>query len=250
MSYTLLLRLAAPLQSWGSSSKFDARYTEQMPTKSGIIGLLACAMGIRRSAPLDFFRDVKVGVRADQKGKLGVDYQVVRITKEDKRKDVKAQSWITYRHYLLDAVFLVVVEAPLDKLRQFADALQHPAFPLFLGRRSCPPAGQLVLGIVKKSMEEALQEEPWLASSWYRKRALQKQVRYLEALVETAPGTPGSFTKKDEPLSFDPHLRRYGFRNVIFRQVSLSAVYPEAQLETVHDPMQLLENDAYVSDKN
>ena len=38
---TLLLRLAAPLQSWGSDSKFETRKTDREPTKSGVVGLLA-----------------------------------------------------------------------------------------------------------------------------------------------------------------------------------------------------------------
>ena len=45
---TLLLRLAAPLQSWGSDSKFETRKTDREPTKSGVVGLLAAALGLRR----------------------------------------------------------------------------------------------------------------------------------------------------------------------------------------------------------
>ena len=42
---TLLLRLAAPLQAWGSDSKFETRKTDREPTKSGVVGLLAAALG-------------------------------------------------------------------------------------------------------------------------------------------------------------------------------------------------------------
>ena len=44
---TLLLRLAAPLQAWGADSKFEARKTNREPTKSGVIGLLAAALGVQ-----------------------------------------------------------------------------------------------------------------------------------------------------------------------------------------------------------
>mgnify|MGYP000599216911 CR=1 FL=1 len=44
---TLLLRLAAPLQAWGADSKFETRKTGREPTKSGVIGLLAAALGLR-----------------------------------------------------------------------------------------------------------------------------------------------------------------------------------------------------------
>ena len=52
---TLLLRLAAPLQSWGSSSKFEIRTTEKMPTKSGVVGMLAagCSSGGSEAAEED-----------------------------------------------------------------------------------------------------------------------------------------------------------------------------------------------------
>ena len=45
---TLLLRLAAPLQSWGIDSKFDIRRTGREPSKSGVIGLICAALGIKR----------------------------------------------------------------------------------------------------------------------------------------------------------------------------------------------------------
>ena len=43
---TLLLRLVGPMQSWGTTSRFDQRDTGKEPSKSGIVGLLAAAMGI------------------------------------------------------------------------------------------------------------------------------------------------------------------------------------------------------------
>ena len=67
----LLLRLAAPLQAWGSSSKFIVHSTEREPTKSGVIGMIAAALGIQRNddpqklVPLTTLR---FGVRADKEG--------------------------------------------------------------------------------------------------------------------------------------------------------------------------------------
>ena len=46
---TLLLKLAGPLQSWGSDSRFTETKTRHEPTKSGVIGLLAAALGRRRT---------------------------------------------------------------------------------------------------------------------------------------------------------------------------------------------------------
>ena len=64
---TLLLRLAAPLQSWGLESKFDTRQTGREPTKSGIVGLLACALGIARDdqAALAELNALAIAIRED-----------------------------------------------------------------------------------------------------------------------------------------------------------------------------------------
>ena len=48
----LLLRLAGPLQAWGAKSRFTVRATELAPTKSGVIGMLAAAVGRTRTAPI------------------------------------------------------------------------------------------------------------------------------------------------------------------------------------------------------
>ena len=42
---SLCLRLRAPLQSWGTWSKYDRRDTGREPSLSGVIGLLAAALG-------------------------------------------------------------------------------------------------------------------------------------------------------------------------------------------------------------
>jgi CRISPR system Cascade subunit CasD len=42
---TLLFRLCAPIQSWGTQSRFLARDTGLEPSKSGVIGLICAALG-------------------------------------------------------------------------------------------------------------------------------------------------------------------------------------------------------------
>jgi len=44
----LLLCFIDPMQSWGTTSRFDQRYTDKEPSKSGVLGLIASAMGIDR----------------------------------------------------------------------------------------------------------------------------------------------------------------------------------------------------------
>lgn len=105
---TLLLRLAAPLQSWGARSKFEIRQTEREPSKSGVIGLLACAMGIRREdqEALEELSRLEFGIRVDQEGQLLRDFHMVHAYKN--RQDFRTgenhqHAYITERCYLADA---------------------------------------------------------------------------------------------------------------------------------------------------
>ena len=74
----LLLRLAAPLQSWGTGSRFVRRNTDRMPSRSGVIGLLAAAHGRRRTDPIEDLLDLRIGVRIEQPGRLERDFQTAR----------------------------------------------------------------------------------------------------------------------------------------------------------------------------
>ena len=71
---TLLLRLAGPMQSWGTDSKFDVRRTGREPSKSGVIGLVAAALGIARQdrQALQTLNDLRFGVRVDHEGRCCV----------------------------------------------------------------------------------------------------------------------------------------------------------------------------------
>ncbi|MET8298190.1 type I-E CRISPR-associated protein Cas5/CasD [Streptomyces sp. NPDC005180] len=75
--HVLLIRLAAPLQAWGSVSRFSNRDTDSRPTKSGIIGLCAAAMGMDRTDLLGDLARVRYGVRADHPGEPVRDYHTV-----------------------------------------------------------------------------------------------------------------------------------------------------------------------------
>lgn len=119
---TLLLRLAAPLQAWGADSKFETRKTDREPTKSGVIGLLAAALGLRRDEREALLRltGLRFGVRVEREGQLLVDYHTAK-TQDEKT------SYVTYRHYLQDAVFLAGIESEdAALLQQLQQALLHP----------------------------------------------------------------------------------------------------------------------------
>src|SRR5258708_39825081 len=71
---TLLLRLAAPMQSWGTQSRFVVRDTGLEPSKSGVIGLLCAALGRPREAPVEDLAGLRMGVRVDREGVMQTDY--------------------------------------------------------------------------------------------------------------------------------------------------------------------------------
>ena len=79
---TLLLRFAGPMQAWGVDARFDVCRTNREPTKSGVIGLLAAALGLRRDAPLDDLTALRFGVRVDREGQLLRDLHMVHGEKD------------------------------------------------------------------------------------------------------------------------------------------------------------------------
>jgi len=204
---TLLLRLTSPLQSWGVNSKFDWRYTERMPSKSAVIGLIASALGIKRNGDInENICDLLFGVRVDNEGMLLKDFHTVQ------NPDNKTKKIVTNRYYLADAVFLAGLEGDVSLLSEIEQALRFPVFPLFLGRRSCPPEGQVVLGIREKSLLDALREEPWLVSEYMQKKApSQISLRIFADAEET---DQDAFFQRDVPISFNQEHRQFGFRRV------------------------------------
>ena len=207
---TLLLRLAAPLQAWGADSKFETRKTGREPTKSGVVGLLAAALGLRRDEreALTRLTGLRFGVRVEREGQLLVDYHTAK-TQDEKT------SYVTYRHYLQDAVFLAGIESTdTALLQQLQQALLHPAFPL-----------PLCLGVRPGSLQEVLQAEPPLCP-----------VRQSRILLDADPLEPGTAPQRDVPVSFDPHHRQYGYRSVreLWQKV------PDSPETTEHDPFREL----------
>lgn len=73
----LLLRLAGPMQAWGDSARFVRRTTRHEPTKSGVVGLLASALGRGREESVEDLAQLEMGVRADQPGTLLRDFQAL-----------------------------------------------------------------------------------------------------------------------------------------------------------------------------
>lgn len=206
----LLLRLAGPLQAWGDSSRFARRDTGRFPTKSGVLGLLAAAQGRRRVDEIEDLAGLRFGVRVDQPGVLQRDFQTAINWTSGKSMP------LSYRYYLADAVFVAGVEGDAELLGALQEALEHPVFPLYLGRRACPTVGRVSLGLHDKPLEDVMRVAEWEASSWYRRK--QGPEVELELVVDALPDEVGSVqTCRDVPQSFNPERREYGWRDVAQR---------------------------------
>ncbi|WP_214364582.1 type I-E CRISPR-associated protein Cas5/CasD [Pseudonocardia sp. H11422] len=227
----LLLRLAGPLQSWGTSSRFTRRATDRVPSKSGIVGLLAAAQGRRRTDPLEELLGLTLAVRTEQPGRLERDFQTAA------RPGERTPISVSTRHYLADAVFLAAVEGDPALLEGLQEALRRPHFPLYLGRRSCPPVGRIEHGLRDGTALTALNNEPWHAAPWFQK-AWREPRASLELVADCGPAEPDAELVRDEPLSFDPHHRQWEWRSVR-RHDPVSVENPMFAGDR-HDPMAVL----------
>lgn len=208
---TLLLLLAGPLQSWGTTSRFDRRETDQEPSKSGVLGLVCAALGRERAAPLADLAALRMGVRVDRPGVLRYDYQTAQnIVRADGTPGAVAQSW---RFYLADAVFLVGLEGPDGALlSQAHEALKNPVWPLSLGRKSYLPSPGPYLpdGVRDEPLEEALRTYPARGSRV--RGASSEPTRECRLVLENRESTEGAL-RVDQPLA--PFAeRRFGSRIV------------------------------------
>ncbi len=225
---TLLLRLAGPLQSWGVECKFETRRTMSYPTKSGVIGIIASAMGYSREQSVETLNSLRFGVRIDRQGELLCDYHIATGKKDP---------YVTRRYYLSDAIFLVGLESDsLEFLHTIEHALKNPVYPLFLGRRSCPPTMPLVLGIRDNSLIDSLKEEEWLLENWRKERIRDDNEKKLRIIVDDDNLNTMSVIK-DVPVSFSPIHRKFLWRSI----KDMGYIYKSDELQsTEHDPMKEL----------
>lgn len=180
---TVLLKFSGPLQSWGTNSHFETRHTDDHPSKSGVIGMIAAGLGCSRNDEemLSQLNKLEFAVRVDQTGQILRDYHTAKKYKPNGDLD---RTYVTNRYYLQDAVFLVALSSDDDELIETViDAVKRPYFQQFLGRRALPPTADLFQGVVDGNAITVLKEYPWQAAEWYRKRHHKKIHIYADATL-------------------------------------------------------------------
>lgn len=192
---TLLLRLQAPMQSWGVSSLFTDRDSAREPSKSGVIGLICAALGRPRWANISDLTQLLMGVRVDREGVLEKDFQIAQniMPADGSRPDKIVTS---NRYYLSDAVFLVGLEGEINLLDTIQKALLKPRWPLYLGRRAFPPSAPVYLhdSLQNKNLLEALLSYPTL---------VENPIEGMRLVIESPQG---EFMRQDVPLDFEKRL--------------------------------------------
>ncbi len=207
---SLALLLDGPMQSWGHASRFERRTTALHPTRSGVFGLIAAAMGIDKNAAeeraqLARLRPLHVTTVAlpkrDRRGEeLSMrrleDYHTVTGIRRASGKVDKEATVQTYRHYLLDARFGVLLEGSETLLEEVATGLRNPKWGIWLGRKSCLPATPVLAAPPGER-----------AGVW--RRMLQvagftgaENLEDFDHVIETAPGAEGSDMIDDAPLGY------------------------------------------------
>ncbi len=186
----LLLRFDAPLVSYGGVCVDAHGVTMPLPGRSMLAGLLGNALGLthRDAGTLSLLQArIEYAVRADRPGQVVVDYQTTDLGQRDAfgvewmqngnwtthgRLEVrgggaaKTGTDIRLRHYLADSCATVALtmrtgEATAPTVVELSSALERPARPLFIGRKSCLPARPIYLGRMNAtSVRDAIEAVP------------------------------------------------------------------------------------------
>lgn len=233
---TITIRLISPIQSYGNEASFDRRTSDFLPRKSAVLGMIAASFGYHRDD--DRIKDLNhlfFAVRIDQPGENITDFHMAIREKRSKNK-----TWLTYRDYLADAVFVVALGSNDNKLiDRIRYSLRHPKYQLYLGRKSNPPAGVLKIEEFEgETPIEVLTKLDWQASDWYKRK--NKQLKYMHTEIYADANILKSekeFLVKDAIKSLGQKNRQYSYRAVTKKYVDLKNSFYREETETSHDLM-------------
>lgn len=242
----LVFQLYGPLASWGDIAVGETRPSALAPTKSAILGLLAAALGIKRPDTTDNEADrlawesahaaladgYGLAVKVECPGLPLSDYHTAQVPSSGKGKNRMVfpsrrdeltrvsrndlNTILSRREYRQDAFCAVALWARTGAphaMNVLRDALLAPVFPLYLGRKSCPPALPLAPKVVgAPNVETALAEaslaavigelngcwQNWQPHAWLREI---DPVLLWDTGAETGLTPDESHTRRDQPAS-------------------------------------------------
>ena len=210
----LALRLEGPIQSWGFDSQYNRRNTGLMPTKSAIAGMCCAASGYPRGSEkeqrfITSFRKVRMTAivipRILSKKELPVrrlqDFHTVQNTRRASGA-INKDCVLTYRQYLTDSSFGILLEGSATLLDKVAAALADPKWGIWLGRKTCIPTAPVLAGF-RENRDDALHI-----------LIGEKELESFTRQEEIDNFADGRDTLPDAPLSFDSERRFFSPRRV------------------------------------
>lgn len=180
-AHYIVMHLEAPMQSWGNKAwTAKNRPTSLTPTKSGVVGLIANALGLDFNPDITAIARPLMHTRVNRAGRKDTDFHVagggkrlyysdsarhsqgkwkladnqpfqelvVNKTGELQTKG-KSHPLLTEDEYLSDASFTTLLHTEDPHLATTINhALAHPKRPLYLGRRAYIPSKPIAGGIL------------------------------------------------------------------------------------------------------
>ncbi|MDT3741234.1 MAG: type I-E CRISPR-associated protein Cas5/CasD [Candidatus Kapabacteria bacterium] len=211
---TLLMRLEAPMQSYGTFGRFGERDTGKEPGKSAVLGLVCSALGIGRSEDISWLAKFKFGIRADREGIVRNDYHVAG--KEGYHRaagNVERKTAIpTNRYFLADASFLIGLEIDdIQKLSEIEAVLKNPKWQIYLGKKSFVPSCPVWLkdGIKDTPLLQSLKEYKYDLKYLREKPNEDSKIKLRYVVdIDAAEGHEITMVSKvmDVPVSFEQRL--------------------------------------------
>jgi len=216
----LVMRLSGGLQAWGLDSQYTYRNSGLFPTKSGVLGLCCAAQGLDRGsvAESEWLAEVtscnmtaiaipKLRSAGDRQTPISVrrieDFHTVANTKTAKGDSKDA---LTYRQYICDAEFMVLLRMPTELADNLKTYLENPKWGVWLGRKACIPSAPVFAGICADLDEVS---ELFLSGKPLQTFTYQEEVS----------GFPvGTDTLQDVPVNYSVDNRTYGLRRIIVHE--------------------------------
>lgn len=206
----LALLLDGPMQSWGYASRFERRTTALHPTRSGVVGLIAAAVGVDKhkaneAEQLARFNSLRVTTlslpRRNRRSEDLLmqrleDYHTVTGIRRASGKEDEDATVQTYRHYLLDARFGVLLEGPASLLEEIAAALRNPKWGVWLGRKCCLPASPLLVA------PPGTRTAVWAALLQRAGYSGTEPEEQFDRILEVAATDSGADMIEDAPVAF------------------------------------------------
>ncbi|EHQ05135.1 type I-E CRISPR-associated protein Cas5/CasD [Leptonema illini] len=213
MQSYLVFHMHGALFAAGDTAVGEYRPSHVHPTKSGVLGLVAGAMGIRREEQdriAKLAEAVRFSVLVLAAGNLLRDYHTVQVpsarkgkrlfTRREELLQPDLNTILSTRDYRQDALFRVALNSDDEELlKQIGESLQRPVFAPYLGRKSCPPALPFHPELVHAGSVMEAMKKVELPMSDLLKPLIPEDTVYFQLFTEDRPasGTRAEFQRRD-----------------------------------------------------